>query len=177
MNIILSIAAIILTIIFVVPLFVRKDYSFYRDIVISRPKPEVFAFIRQLKNQELYSKWVMTDPDMKKEFRGTDGTVGFVYGWNGNAKAGEGEQEIKGIKEGEKIDIEIRFVRPFKGIAHTPLTTEALSENQTKVTWGMSGTQKYPMNLMNLFNEALLGKDLGASLTNLKDILENKADI
>lgn len=37
----------------------------------------------------------MLDPNMEKEFKGTDGTVGFIYGWNGNKEGGEGEQEIK----------------------------------------------------------------------------------
>jgi hypothetical protein len=172
MYIILSIISLLLFIIFVVPLFVRKDYSFSREITINKPSKYVFDYVRHLRNQEKYSKWVMTDPDMKKHLNGTDGSVGFIYGWDGNNKAGEGQQEIIGINEGEKVDIEIRFVRPFKGVAHTPISTTPVSESQTKVTWGMQGTQKYPMNLMNLFNESLLGKDLEASLSNLKNILE-----
>ena len=44
----------------------------------------------------------MVDPDMKREFKGMDGTVGFIYAWNGNKRAGEGEQEIKTIEEGKK---------------------------------------------------------------------------
>lgn len=172
MNIILSIVSIILFIVFVVPLFVRKDYSFSREITINKPVKDVFEYVKYLRNQEQYSKWVMTDPDMKKLLKGTDGSVGFIYGWDGNSKAGEGQQEIKGITENQKVDIEIRFVRPFKGVAYTPISTIPVSENQTTVNWGMQGTQKYPMNLMNLFNESLLGKDLEASLSNLKNILE-----
>ena len=37
------------------------------------------------------------DPHIKNEFRGTDGAIGFVNTWEGNKKAGQGEQEIKGI--------------------------------------------------------------------------------
>jgi hypothetical protein len=51
---------------------------------------------------------------MKKEFRGTDGTDGFVYAWDGNKNAGSGEQEIKRITDGDRIDLEIRFARPFR---------------------------------------------------------------
>jgi hypothetical protein len=40
----------------------------------------------------------MMDPDMKKTYRGTDGTVGFVSEWESNKKdVGTGEQEI-GLK-------------------------------------------------------------------------------
>lgn len=112
------------------------------------------------------------DPNMKKEFKGTDGKVGFVYAWDGNNDAGKGEQEIKRIREGESVDVEVRFIKPFEGIAQAPMTTEALSDNQTKVTWGMKGQSKYPMNLMNLFMDSMLGKDLETSLATLKVILE-----
>ena len=117
----------------------------------------------------------MTDPGMKKDFRGTDGTEGFVYAWDSKSKnAGKGEQEITKITEGERVDIEVRFEKPFEGIATTPIVTEALSENQTKVKWGMKGKSNYPMNFMNLFMDNMLGKDIETSLTNLKRILENK---
>ena len=113
---------------------------------------------------------------MKKEFRGTDGSVGFVYAWDGNKQAGKGEQELKGIREGERIDVEVRFIKPFEGIATTPFTTKPISENETLVTWGMTSTLKYPMNLMLLFMnmDKLLGKDLETSLLTLKKILEKK---
>lgn len=92
----------------------------------------------------------MTDPSMKKDFTGTDGTVGFAYAWDSkNKNAGKGEQEIMKIINGEIIDIEIRFEKPFAGIARTLIKTESLTENETKVIWGMEGKSKYPMNLMN----------------------------
>jgi hypothetical protein len=133
----------------------------------------VFNYIKYLRNQDYYSKWVMQDPNMKKSFRGTDGTVGFVYAWDGNKEAGKGEQEIKQIKEGERMDVEVRFERPFAGIASAPIVTEAISDNETKVRWGLKGKSKYPMNLMNLFVDGMLGKDLEKSLSTLKGLLEN----
>jgi hypothetical protein len=115
----------------------------------------------------------MTDPGMKKDFKGTDGTVGFVYAWDSeNKNAGKGEQEIIKVDEGKSIDIEVRFEKPFAGIAHTPFTTESISPTQTKVLWGMEGKNPYPMNLMNVFMGNMLGKDLETSLKTLKGILE-----
>jgi hypothetical protein len=52
------------------------------------------------------------------------------------------------------------------------MTTEALSEGQTKVKWGFSGSNKYPMNVMNGLMKWSLGNDLQKGLNNLKDILE-----
>jgi hypothetical protein len=174
-TILLILGAIIILLLFVA-LFTNKTYSLKREIKIGRPLQEVFNFLRYLRNQEHFSKWVMMDPNMKKEFKGTDGSVGFVYAWDGNKQAGKGEQELKGIADGERIDVEVRFIKPFEGIAKTPFTTKSLSENETLVTWGMTSTLKYPMNLMLLFMnmDKLLGKDLEASLFTLKKVLEKR---
>ena len=172
--IILVILAGLIGLILFTALFSKKGYSIGREITIDKPRQTVFDYIKHLKNQDHFSKWVMTDPNLKKEFRGTDGTVGFVYAWEGNKQAGKGEQEIKRIAEGERLDIEIRFEKPFEAIAQTPFVTESISENKTRVKWDMISTMKYPMNFMLLFMDMdkLLGKDLEISLKNLKGILE-----
>lgn len=56
------------------------------------------------------------------------------------------------------------------------MTTEAVGENQTKVTWGFDGSMAYPSNLMLLFMdfEELIGDDFQTGLQKLKTILENK---
>jgi hypothetical protein len=114
----------------------------------------------------------MVDPDMKREFKGTDGTAGFIYAWNGNKKAGEGEQEIKKIDEGNRIETEIRFIRPFPSTAYANMATDSVSDNQTKVTWSNAGTMGYPMNIMVSMVEKMLTKDMDTSLSTLKIILE-----
>jgi len=179
MTILITILIVIVSLIallLILALFVKKGYIVQRNIIINKPKQEVFNYIKHIKNQDHFNKWTMTDPNMKKTYRGTDGSVGFVYGWNGNSKAGEGEQEIKGITEGEKLDLEVRFVRPFAAVAKTPFVTELVNGNQTKVTWTMISNMKYPMNIMLAFMnmDKLLGKDLETSLTMLKGILEKK---
>jgi hypothetical protein len=117
----------------------------------------------------------MMDPNARKTFKGTDATVGFVSAWDSDNKhVGKGEQEIKRIKEGERIDIEIRFERPFKSVSPSYMITETVSDNASKVRWGFVGKMAYPMNVMLLFINLpeLLGKDLEVSLTNLKTQLE-----
>ena len=169
---ILLVIAILIAVPLIIALFVKKEYAVEREVIINKPKQEVFDYVKYLKNQDNYSKWVRMDPNMKKDFRGTDGTVGFVYAWEGNKDAGKGEQEIKNITDGERVDVEVRFEKPMDGIANAPIITEGLSENQTKVKWGMQGKMSYPMNFMNLFMDGMLGKDLETSLRTLKGILE-----
>jgi hypothetical protein len=170
--VILSVLCVVSATLLIAALFVKKEYSIEKEIIIDKPNDEVFNYVKFLKNQNYYSKWVMTDPDKKTYFKGIDGTVGFVYGWSGNNKAGEGEQEITKIVNGQQIRTEVRFVRPFAGVSQIHMLTEPVSGNQTKVTWGMDGQNKYPMNLMNSFISGLLGKDLEVSLNQLKNILE-----
>ncbi len=174
MKIVKSIFLVVISIIvllLIVALFVKKEYAVEREITINKPSQEVFNYVKYLKNQDNYSKWVMMDPAMKKDFSGTDGTEGFVYAWD-SSEAGKGEQEIKKITDGKQIDIEIRFEKPFAGIADVHMITEEAASNQTKIKWGMNGKSKYPMNIMNLFMDNMLGKDLNKSLTTLKSILE-----
>ena len=179
MGILLTIAVVIGLIIalaLVLALFVKKDYSVVRDIIINRNKQEVFDYIRLLKNQDNYSKWGSLDPNMKKEYRGMDGTEGFTSLWEGNKKVGQGEQKIVKIIEGERIDYALHFIKPFEGLADSHLATTAVSSDQTKVSWGMSSSMKYPMNLMLLFMnmEKLIGNDFSTGLSNLKQLLESR---
>jgi uncharacterized membrane protein len=172
---ILLVIAVIIVLILIVALFTKKEYTVQREITINKPKQQVFDYIRLVKNQLNYNKWWQMDPNVKTDFRGTDGTVGFVAAWDSEKKeAGKGEQEIKHITDGESIDWELRFIKPFEGIANTRMTTTTLSENQTKVTWTFHGKMKYPMNAMLLFMnmDKMLGKDQETSLVSLKNILE-----
>lgn len=170
---ILLVLAGIVALFLMLGLFMKKEYTIKREIVINKPKKVVFDYIKFLMHQEQFNKWVMMDPNKKKELKGTDGMVGFTYAWDSeNKQVGKGEQEIVKIVDGELLDVEVRFERPFKSTAKTPIKTIAVSENQTKVIWGMEGNSKYPMNVMNPFMDGLLGKDLEISLNTLKSILE-----
>lgn len=160
-------------------LFTKKDYAVQRSVVIDRPKEEVFEYVRFLRNQDEYSKWAMMDPLMKKSYTGTDGTVGFIATWDSeNDEVGSGEQEIKKIVEGKRIDFELRFFRPFEATEPAFISTESLSDSQTKVVWGFSGHMNYPFNLWLLVIdfEEMIGNDLAEGLTKMKTILENKPE-
>jgi hypothetical protein len=153
----------------------RKDYAVEREIVINKPKQEVYDYMKLLKNQDNYSKWNQVDPGMKKYYKGTDGEVGFVAGWDSaNEQVGAGEQEIVKIVPGERIDLALRFTRPFVTNDNAYLILESLGEAQTKVKWGFNGKMPYPMNLMLpiMGMEKMLGDDLNVGLAQAKPIIE-----
>jgi hypothetical protein len=175
MKIIKRIGIIILSLIvllLVAALFIKKDYTVEREIIVNKPKEEAFSYIKYAKNQDNYNKWIMADPDVKRQYRGTDGTIGFVYAWDGNNKVGKGEQQIQNIEEGQRVDFSLHFIKPFEGNANAWMTTESIAGNQTKIKWGMHGKNPYPLNIMNLFIPGILGKDLETSLGKLKVVLE-----
>jgi len=180
MNIILIILAVILSVIvllLVIALFVKNEYSIEREVLINQPKAKVFEYIRSLRNQDSFSKWANIDPNMKKDYTGTDGTAGFVSSWDSdNKNVGKGSQEIIKITNGERVDFSIHFIKPFEGLAKAFMTTESKRENQTLVKWGFASGMKYPMNLMLLFMnlKKMLGNDLQTGLNNLKAILEKE---
>lgn len=174
---VLLVLVILIAIPLIAALFLRKDYAVEREVIINKPKQEVFEYVKYLKNQNKFSKWANLDPNMKQEFRGTDGMVGFVSAWESKSdEVGKGEQEIKGIKDGERIDYEIRFLKPFESTSPAYMTTETVNGNQTKVKWGFSGHMPYPMNLMlAVMNmEQMLGDDFQLGLNNLKGIMEKQ---
>lgn len=170
---ILIIIIALFAVILIAALVVKKEYTIQRQVTINKASQEVFDYIKYLKNQAKYSKWVMMDPDAKMDYIGIDGTVGFISAWDSeNKSVGKGEQEIEKITEGSRIDCEIRFERPFKNVANTFMSVTAVSANQTIMEWGMIGRNSYPFNLINLFIPDMLAKDMDTSLVTLKGVLE-----
>jgi uncharacterized protein YndB with AHSA1/START domain len=174
-KIILTVVLVIIAIPLTVAIFVDKDYSMECEIIINKPKHEVFDYVKYLKNQNNYSKWAAIDPNMETYFRGTDAGVGFVSGWKSKHKdVGHGEQEIKKIVDGERIDYELRFIEPFESTEQGWMSLETVADSSTKVKWGFRGRMNYPMNVMLLLYdfEKMLSDDFNTGLSNLKNIME-----
>ncbi|HMI77886.1 MAG TPA: SRPBCC family protein [Ferruginibacter sp.] len=170
---ILLVAAGIIGLLLIIALFMKREHYVKREIIINAPRQKVFDFLKLLENQDKFNKHAMAAPDRKREFRGTDGTVGYIYAWSGNKNAGVGEKEIKNIIEGKRIEMEIRFVKPMAAKADIIMETESLSNDQTKIYWSNAGTLKYPVNIMIPMVEKSVTKDMDISLSTLKNILEN----
>lgn len=170
---ILLVLAGIVVLFLLVALLVKKEFSLQKEIVIARPKQEVFDYVKLIRNQEKYSVWVMKDPHINIVYKGTDGTPGFTSSWaSDNKNVGVGEQEIIKVKEGESIEVELRFKKPFEAINHALTTVSATGGGQTKVTNLFYGRSKFPMNIVNLFMDKMVGKDMQQNLFNLKNNLE-----
>jgi hypothetical protein len=169
---ILFVLAGIIALLLLIAIFMKKEHYVKREIIINAPRQKVFDFVRFLKNEAAFNKHAMADPNRKSGFKGADGTVGYIHSWSGDKNAGVGEKEIKNIIEGQRVEMEIRFVKPMAATACIIMETESLSDDQTKVSWSNAGVLKYPLNIMIPMMEKMLPKDMDSSLLTLKGILE-----
>lgn len=160
---------------FIVALFIPYKYTVSVTETIRKPKQEVFDYVKVLKNQEEYSIWVLADPHMKPVITGTDGTVGAKQSWNSKTEdVGEGEQEITAITA-DRIDVDLRFKRPFESEAKAAKIIKTISETETQITSEFYSDSKYPMNLPSyLFGRKYIQEAEQKNLQNIKRILESK---
>ena len=176
MNTILTILLVVaglIALLLIIALFMKKEHYVQREIIINAPRQTIFDFLKFLKNQDRFNKWATEGKENRKEeFKGTDGTVGFIYAWSGDKRAGQGEKEIMNLVEGKKIETEIRFVKPFRTTASIIMETETLSDTLTRVSMSNAGTLKYPLNIMIPLVEKNFPRDMDESLQKLKSILE-----
>ncbi|MEE9364295.1 MAG: SRPBCC family protein [Cellulophaga sp.] len=174
MYIFLYVLAGIVLLVVLLGIIAPTKYHVFREIIINKPKAEVFEHIKYLKKLDVWSPWRKKDLNMKKVYKGTDGEVGAITSWVGNKEVGEGEQEITKIIEGERVEGELRFFKPFKATSDCYFQVDEISATETKVTWGFSGKNKFPISIMMLFMnmDKSVGKDFEEGLERLKGILE-----
>src|SRR5688500_12531203 len=167
---IVALVVLLVAAVAIVSFVTPTDFRVERETTINKPKAEVFAYAKVLKNQNEWGPWYKKDPQMKQEFRGIDGQAGFVSAWKGNSDTGEGEQEIKRIVENERIETELRFKEPFESRAAAWFTTEAAGEHQPKVKWGFASSMPRPLNVLLavMDMDAMAGTDFEEGLASLK---------
>lgn len=175
-KILIALAAIIVLLL-VIAIFTKKECTIERSITINKPSKEVFDYIKLLKNQDNFSVWMQMDPNMKKDYSGTDGTVGFTASWESEKKeVGAGSQVITAIDEGKQIDFALHFKKPREGDATCYMATEPAAENQTNVKWVFQSKASWPFNLFLLVMpiDKYVGEPLATGLANLKTLLEKQ---
>ncbi|WP_405382527.1 SRPBCC family protein [Maribacter sp. LLG6340-A2] len=167
---VIIIIGILLFIVLFLALIAPKNYHVYRSIELDHPTDKVWEHIKYLEKQNQWSPWSKKDPNMEQKIIGTDGTVGAISYWNGNKEVGEGEQEITKIVDGKRMEQDLRFLKPYKSESESYMDLIELGPNKSKVTWGFSGKNKFPMSIMMLFMnmDKMVGKDFEQGLENLK---------
>ncbi len=90
-----------------------KTIEITKSVRINADKQEVFDMVKYLGNFPKWSPFLAQDPTQKYEVKGTDGTVGAQYHWNGNKGKDLGYQEIYKIDELQFIGMKCDIQKPF----------------------------------------------------------------
>src|SRR5690606_5817358 len=120
-----------------------KEFESEGQIVINKPKQEVFDYIKYVKNQDNFGKWQLSDPDMQTTSEGTDGTGGFKYSWN-SEKLGKGAQVINNIVEGERMESDMFFLDFNDYVNKSYISVQEKPKDETLVKWLIKVTTLYP---------------------------------
>jgi hypothetical protein len=84
-----------------------------KSVTVKGSKEQVFDMVRLLGNFPKWSPFLAQDPAQKYEVKGTDGTVGAQYHWNGNKGNDLGYQEIVKIDTFSFIGMKCDIQKPF----------------------------------------------------------------
>jgi Polyketide cyclase / dehydrase and lipid transport len=91
-----------------------KSLQIVKTVTVKGSMQDVFDMVKYLNNFPKWSPFLAEDPSQKYEVKGTDGTVGAQYHWDGNKGKDLGYQEIVKIDDlkfvGMKCDIQKPFV-------------------------------------------------------------------
>ncbi len=90
-----------------------KSIQIVKTVTIKGSKQEVFDMVKYLKNFPKWSPFLAQDPSQKYEVKGTDGTVGAQYHWDGNKGKDLGYQEIVKIDDQKYVGMVCDIQKPF----------------------------------------------------------------
>lgn len=84
-----------------------------KGVTVKGSKEDVFNMVRYLKNFPTWSPFLAQDPTQKYEVKGTDGTVGAQYHWEGNKGKDIGYQEIVKVDTFSFVGLKCDIQKPF----------------------------------------------------------------
>ncbi len=150
-----------------------QNVEITKKVTIKASKQEVFDMVKYLKNFPKWSPFLAQDPTQKYEVKGTDGTVGAQYHWNGNKGKDLGYQEIQKIEELQFIGMRCDIQKPFVA---QPTFDYTFTENTNGVT--VNQVFKLKSGMVDAFFMWLFGAKKAMEKTNqqgldlLKKVLE-----
>jgi hypothetical protein len=90
-----------------------KTIQIVKTVTVKGTKQEVFDMVKYLSNFPKWSPFLVQDPAQKYEVKGTDGTVGAQYHWDGNKGKDLGYQEIVKIDDQKFVGMKCDIQKPF----------------------------------------------------------------
>jgi hypothetical protein len=165
--------AVIVIVFAVIVALQPSEYRVVRTATISAPAPAVFAQVNDFHKWEAWNPWGKIDPAMKQTYDGAPAGSGAIYTWAGNKEVGEGRMTIIESRPSELIRIKLEFFKPFAAVNTTEFTFKP-QENQTLVTWGMTGKNNFMAKTIHMFMnvDKMIGDQFDKGLAQMKAIVE-----
>jgi hypothetical protein len=156
----------------------RPDsYRVERQATIAAPVDVVYGQLADFRKWAAWSPWEKLDPNLKKSYQGTPGTVGASYAWQGNDKVGKGRMTIVDAHAPNALGLRLEFIEPFAAVASTKFALASNAPSTTNVTWSMEGTNTLMGKVFGLFMnmDKTIGGDFERGLGGLKTAAEADA--
>ena len=151
-------------------------YTVERSVTMDAPAERIYEQIADFHNWTNWSPWEDVDPELKRSYSGAEAGTGAVYGWSGNRKAGQGRMEITAATQPSRVQIDLRFEKPFKARSDTHFTISSEGSG-SRVTWTMIGQKTLMTKVMGIFTsmDKMIGPDFEKGLGRLKTTTEQPA--
>lgn len=167
----------VIILIIAVMAFMQPDtYSVTRTATVGAPPAVVHAMASDFNEWKKWSPWEKLDPAMQRTISEPSSGVGATYAWSGNSQAGSGDMAIKESVPGEKVGIDLHFIKPFESKTYTEFSFKPVGDS-TAVTWTMSGPNEAISKVMGVFisMDKMIGGDFERGLAQLKELSEAEA--
>ena len=150
-----------------------SEFRVTRSAAIAAPPSAIFPHVNNLYHWKAWSPWARLDPNAQETFEGPAEGKGAVMKWAGNKNVGEGAMTITESRQDELVRFNLEFLKPFKG-SNTAEFTFQPEDNQTVVTWSMSGKNNFMGKAIGLFMncDKMAGGQFEKGLANLKSVTE-----
>lgn len=150
-------------------LLLPKKYSVSRTIEINAPDSVIYKNIADFNEFTKWNPWSKMEPTAKITISGAVAQPGHLYEWIGK-ETGQGSMKIMEAKPNNLVDIELKFIKPFKSLADTKFDITPQAGVQ-KVVWTMSGDNNLIGKWMCVFvsMDKMIGKDFESGLKSLKE--------
>lgn len=150
-----------------------SDFRVSRSAKMAAPPETVFAQVNDFHQWQAWSPWAKLDPNAQFSYSGPASGPGAVFRWAGNNEVGEGAMTILESKPGERILIQLDFLKPMAGTSTAEFTFRP-EAGQTSVTWSMFGKNNFIAKAMGLFMncDEMIGGQFEKGLAQMKSVVE-----
>jgi Polyketide cyclase / dehydrase and lipid transport len=168
---ILIAVAVVVVLLLIVIAAQPSDFRVTRTARLTAPVSVVYQNVNTLRKWDAWSPWAKIDPNAKSTFEGPESGPGSSMTWSGNNKVGEGRMTIIDSRTGERVQLKLEFVRPFKAVNTAEFTFKP-EGGQTVVTWTMSGKNNFMGKAIGLLMncDKMVGGEFEKGLASLDSV-------